>query len=49
VSPAYTTTGNLVGEQSTVAAYWKLLQPFLPATSTSFGLTVPAESVTTIA
>jgi len=42
-------TGNLVGEQSTAAAYWQPLKPFSPTTSRNFSLTVPAESVTTIA
>lgn len=40
--------GNLTGEQSTASAYWKPLKPFSPINPTSFILTVPAESVTTI-
>ncbi|HWP49027.1 MAG TPA: glycoside hydrolase family 30 beta sandwich domain-containing protein [Candidatus Limnocylindrales bacterium] len=42
-------TGSLVGEQSTVAAYWKPLEPFSTTTPTAFNLTLPAESVTTVA
>ena len=40
---------NLIGEQSTEAAFWHPLIPFVPTTSTSLSVTVPAESVTTIA
>src|SRR5712691_6958592 len=40
--------GNLTGEQSTAAAYWQPLTPFALTAPTSFMLTVPAQSVTTI-
>jgi O-glycosyl hydrolase len=40
--------GNLTGEQSTAAAYWQPIRPFAPTAPTSFMLTVPAQSVTTI-
>ena len=40
--------GNLTGEQSTAAAYWQPLTPFALTAPTSFMLTVPAHSVTTI-
>jgi O-glycosyl hydrolase len=44
-----TLSGNLNGEQSTTTAYWQSLTPFLTSSPSSFKLTVPAESVTTIA
>lgn len=43
-----TLSGNLNGEQSTATAYWQSLTPFSTDSSSSFTLTVPAESVTTI-
>jgi O-glycosyl hydrolase len=41
--------GDLTGEQSTAAAYWQTLVPFPPASATSFTVTLPAESVTSLA
>ena len=43
-----TLSGKVEGEQSTAKAYWEPIGPFAPATSTSFLLSVPAESVTSI-
>lgn len=42
-------SGTLVGEQSTAGAYWQALDPFAPTDSSSFSITVPALSVTTVA
>ena len=44
-----TVTGDLGGEQSTATAYWQPITSFAPATPTSFLLTLPPASVTTIA
>lgn len=44
-----TLTGNLTGEQSTVKAYWQKLTAFTPNADNSFNITLPAESVTTVA
>jgi len=41
--------GTLVGEQSTAGAYWQALDPFALTDSSSFSITVPALSVTTVA
>lgn len=41
--------GDLTGEQSTEAAFWQPIAPFAPATPTRFTVTLPTESVTTIA
>ncbi len=42
-------TGGLGGEQSTAAAFWQPLTAFAPTSQSSFTLTVPALSVTSIA
>jgi len=42
-------TGGLTGEQSTNGAPWQVLTPFAPASPTSFSITLPALSVTTVA
>lgn len=42
-------TGGLNGEQSTKQAYWQELRSLLPDTDNSFNITLPAESVTTVA
>ncbi len=42
-------TGNLTGEQSTAAGFWKPLASFRPASSTSFTMQVPGLSVTSVA
>jgi O-glycosyl hydrolase len=41
-------SGNLTGEQSTAGSYWHGITPFSPVTATSFTLTLPSRSVTTI-
>lgn len=43
-----TLTGYLSGEQSTAKAYWQKLNALTPDTSSSFTITLPEESVTTI-
>lgn len=48
VSLSLSASENLIGEQSTSEAYWKQLTPFAPKNSSSFTLTLPAESVTTV-
>jgi O-glycosyl hydrolase len=42
-------TGSLTAEQSTAASFWKPLAPWAAGTSSSFSLTVPALSVTSLA
>lgn len=43
-----TLNGDVSFEQSTAVAYWHSLSPSAPESSTTFSLTVPAESVTTV-
>lgn len=42
-------SGNLGGEQSTAEAYWQALPPMALGSADQFQLTVPGESVTTLA
>ncbi|HEV8722537.1 MAG TPA: glycoside hydrolase family 30 beta sandwich domain-containing protein [Candidatus Binatia bacterium] len=44
-----TMAGNLIGEQSTAAGYWQPVPAFRTTHTSSFMLSVPAKSVTTIA
>jgi O-glycosyl hydrolase len=41
-------TGNLTGEQSAPSSYWKRLAAFAPSSATTFTITLPPTSVTSV-